>query len=290
MPVLFFIGFMLKQHKIIKKNISTYLLFFVFYFALPALILRSLSSIELNADLFKLPLIATIVISLVGFISFIYIRHKSIDIFTKGVFIVSTMIINTGFVLPYVAMEFGINGLSQLFVFDLANGVIAYTFAFFISAKYSSKTINGFPLLVIKAIPLWALILSLTLSYFEVKLPSWSENFLFVLSETTIPLLIFALGLSFSLKLYKKRYIFIALTFRMLLGLVFGYILCLLFQINGTTQAIILIASSAPAGYNTLVFSSIHDTDTEFASSVVSVSIFIGFVVLLARALIIGMM
>jgi hypothetical protein len=51
-----------------------------------------------------------------------------------------------------------------------------------------------------------------------------------------------------------------------------------LFNLQGLSKIVVLIMSSAPAGINTLTYSSMENLDNEFAASVVSYSTLIGMV------------
>lgn len=57
-----------------------------------------------------------------------------------------------------------------------------------------------------------------------------------------------------------------------------GILLCAIFNVQGVVKSIVLIGAAAPAGYNTLTFSSIEKLDTQFAAGLVSCSILFGII------------
>ena len=62
------------------------------------------------------------------------------------------------------------------------------------------------------------------------------------------------------------------------IGFFMGLIYIGVFRLQGLEMVVALIASSAPAGYNTLTFASLENLDKEFAATLVSFTILIGMV------------
>ena len=88
----------------------------------------------------------------------------------------------------------------------------------------------------------------------------------------------FSLGLYFSPVSERFSQIFPVLVIRMGVGMLVGYILTQIFSFDGMLRSLIIIFSGAPVGYNTLVFASLEKLDEDFAASLVSYSIILGFV------------
>ena len=65
---------------------------------------------------------------------------------------------------------------------------------------------------------------------------------------------------------------------RILGGLAFGILLSNLFGLEDMLRKVVIICSSAPVGYNTLVLSSLENLDKEFAASLVSISLILGII------------
>jgi predicted permease len=64
----------------------------------------------------------------------------------------------------------------------------------------------------------------------------------------------------------------------MVFGLMLGFILVKLFDLEGLSKAVVLLGAAAPVGYNTLTFSSMENLDKEFAANLVSFSILTGII------------
>jgi len=61
-------------------------------------------------------------------------------------------------------------------------------------------------------------------------------------------------------------------------GLALGLALSWVFGLEGIVRDIVIICSSAPVGYNTLVLSSLENLDKDFAASLVSISLILGII------------
>jgi predicted permease len=273
-------GYLLKAAGIMKINHGDFLLRLVFYVTLPSLIMVSFSKITLTVQFAYLPLITTCIISIMYLISSMTGRWLKLPGRRMGVFIIGTMILNIGFLLPFVRAAYGEEGLSRLLVFDFMNGILAFTWVYYIACKHGKNAYDRWTMLkkFLSAIPIWAIIISITLNLSQVILPKVIYNTFQLAGDTTIPLIMFSLGAYFSPRLIFPRAIVMALLIRMVLGLFLGFLFSELFDISGLTRMIVLLGSSAPIGFNSITFASLEDLDKEFAASLVSSAIVIGII------------
>src|SRR4051794_28125256 len=101
-PILIFIlGYVLKKAKILKKNDGDSFLRLVFYIVLPSLYIVSIPSLKLVPSLFYLPLVVPLVVFATFILSFLVGKALRLQKISFGVFLISTMIMNTGFLLPF---------------------------------------------------------------------------------------------------------------------------------------------------------------------------------------------
>lgn len=274
------LGYLAKATSILKKEHGGILLRIVFYFALPALILTSVSHAELKIEYALLPLASALIILTIYFISSLTGKKLKLNKKALGVFLVGTMIINNGFIIPFVFASFGEAGLSRLFIFDFSNGLIVFTFVYFLACKYGENNYSKKVLRrkLIFSPPIWAMIIAVIFNLKDVSFGNTTNEFLQILGKLTIPLLMLSLGLFFNRKIVKFKALSLAISIRMFGGLLLGYIFTIIFGFEGLTKTIVLISASAPIGYNTLTFSSLEKLDDEFAASLVSYSILIGII------------
>jgi hypothetical protein len=265
--------------KFLTKDDAELFLKLVFYISLPALIILSIAKIEITTDFLYLPIIPVFVIFSTFIISSFVGKLFDLPRKTFGVYLIGTLIMNIGFTLPFFIAAYGNEGLARASMFDFGNGLLTLTFVYFLACKYGNdkvhKTmIKKFALLP----PIWALLIGIILNFTNIAIPSVANNFLQIVGDLTIPLIMLSLGIYFTPKIIKLLPLSSAIITRMGLGLLLGFLLVKLFNLDGLNRLIVLIGSAAPVGYNTLVFASLESLDKEFAASLVSISILLGII------------
>jgi predicted permease len=270
----------MKSYGILKQDHGDVFMRLVFYLALPALIILSLSRIELTKDLVWLPIISFTIIMIQFLVSFISGKLLRLERRTHGVLMVGTMIMNIGFALPFVIAAYGEEGLALLSLFDFSNAVLAFTLVYYIACRYGEHG-NSSKLLIRKflfAPPIWALIAGILLNLTDTAIPPVPAHLFQLLGDLTIPLIMIALGIFFNLRLIKPVPVFTGIAIRMFLGLGLGLGFCYILELDGLIKAIVLIGASAPVGFNSIIFASMEKLDKEYAASMVSMAILIGMV------------
>jgi len=284
------IGYLLKVFKIFTKDHADIFLKLVFYIAIPALILISFSNVQLHTKYALLPVSSAIIILTIYLISSLAGKLFKLPRQSFGTFLVGTMILNTGFLLPYIIAVYGDEGLARILIFDFSNGFLAYTFVYFIACKYGMNGYNKKHLLkkFIFATPFWGLTFGIIINLSDFKIPDIAYNLLEQLGNLTIPLLMLSIGIYFTPKAVKVFPMLTAILIRSGVGLLLGYFSVLIFGFEGLTKSIVLIASAAPIGFNTLTYASMEKLDKEFAASMVSYSILLGLIFIPVLIFILG--
>lgn len=280
-PVLliFVLGIILRRINAITEETADSFLRFVFYVSFPASILLSITNIKFSLELIYLPITAASIIIIS------YFAAKKIGVFFKlsqpafGVFLVGSMIINTGFTYPFFIAAYGQDGFARAALFDFGNGLLVLSFVYFIAIKYgtnqeSTKIVKKF----MTSSPLWALLIAFMLNFTQLKLPAIAVEFLNLLSDTLIPLFMISLGIRFTPRIVNPKALISAILIRMFFGLLLGIIFVNIFRLDGLNKIVVLVSSAAPVGLNTLTFATMENLDTEFAASLVSISVLIGII------------
>ncbi|MCD6550164.1 AEC family transporter [bacterium] len=271
----FFLGYSLKITRFVRKKEADLFLKIVFFISLPALVLFSISHIELSWKLAVFPVAAFIVILITYCVSLIIGKKLKLERSSFGVFLAGTMIMNTGFILPFVIMLYGQEGTAKLVLFDFGNIVMTFGFVYYLTRKYGEKE-SGFWENIKKFLlspPLWALLIGIWVNLNSFEVPLIITRTFYFIGLSAVPLVLFSLGVYFDPRFPKKFLLFCASSIRIFFGFFLGLLLTKIFGFEGINKVIILLACSAPAGYNTLVFSSISGLDKEFASDLISFSI-----------------
>jgi len=273
--LLFFTGIILQKLNIVSKINADFLLRLVFYFTLPALVLKSLSSVSLDFKTALLPVISALIIFITWLISTIYVKIKKMKSEIAGVVFTATMILNIGFLIPFVHSVYGDFGLSRLILFDFSNGILAYSLVYAIAVKHGQNgaKIKEIKKKLLQSPPLYALILALLLNSFSLKIPSLILPFIEIAGNLTIPLLLLAVGVFFEPRISMLSELITSIFIRMGIGFLLAILFISLFKVEGINKIIVLLGATAPAGFNTLTFASIEKLDKNFAASLVSFSI-----------------
>lgn len=281
-PILIFLlGYLLKRGRILKREDGELFLKLVFYIVLPALYLVSIPSIKLVPSLFYLPLVVPFIVFLTFLVSFGVGKLLKLQKTSFGVFLISTMIMNTGVVLPFLLVSYGNPGLVRLSLLDAANALFTFSFIYFIACKYGEGEKSNRLIIqkVLLAPPIWATLIGLGLNITGIKLPFFATNFLQTIGNLATPLIMLALGTYFTFKVTRLSHVIPAIIIRYGFGLALGCIFAGLFHLEGLTKVVAIVSAGAPIGYNTLTFSSLEHLDIDFAASIISVSMLLGIII-----------
>jgi predicted permease len=278
--MVFIFGFLLKSIRVFNKNDGETFLKLFIYVALPCLIFLSVAKMNFSYKLLWLPVVSMLIIFITFLISYFTGKLLDLDKPTFGVFLVGSLIMNTGFIYPFLIATKGEESLALASLFDFGNTALVFTFVYYLACKYGINSYNfismtkkfaSFP-------PLIALILGLFVNINHIVVPDIAAKFLITIGYMAIPLMMLSLGVFFNPKTVRVIPVLLVLFIRMGFGFVLGLFFVHIFEFKGLTKMVVLVCSSAPTGINTLVFSYMEKLDNEFAASVVSYSVVVGMI------------
>ena len=273
----FVAGILAKQLKLLKKEDAPVFLKLVLSVTLPALTILAVTRVTLSMDLILIPISAMLIVFIIYFISNLIGKSLKLEGPTFGSFLVGTLIMNSAFALPFFAAAHGDEGLARASLFDIGNSFLIFTFIYYQAIKYGDNPhtdrINWGKFL--KLPPLWGMVIALLFKAIRVPMPELATNFLSLVGNPTVPLVMISLGLYFEPRLNKLGAAFVAVFIRMGVGLAIGIALALLFNLQGVTRSVVVVCSALPIGFNTLIFANLENMDREFAATEVSISILI---------------
>ena len=278
--LLIFSGMSLRYLKIVRKDDASVLLNLVFYLTMPALVLSTLPSANISYDYLFLPLIPAIVGFILFYTSKFVARYIHLERKTLGVFMISSLILNTAFIFPLVILFFKEEGLARLLFLDVGNVLMIFGFGYYQACRYGNHGITNKEIFkrFAGALPLWAILLAIIFNYLQITLKGPLFNFAKTTGDLTFPLLLISVGIFFEIRFVKLKALLIAIFIRMGLGMLIGLFLANLLGLQGFTKAIAILGTATPIGYNTLIFASIENLDKEFAAALVSSSILIALI------------
>lgn len=274
----FLMGVGLQRFGVLDKHHASKLLRVVVNIGLPALILASISRIELSVELSLLPLAAVLTLLCTWPVVTVAGKWLGLPKPTMGSFVIGPMIMNMGFVFPFVIAAWGAEGFALIALFDFGNGLIVLTLVYALSCWYGAneshwqhvvKDILIFP-------PFVALFIAMVINGADLPVPDMLADGLHEVGRVIILLIPLALGIYFDPRVADTLAVATAVAIRIGLGLVLGFLWVELFEFEGLMRAVVLIGTAAPVGFNTLVFAAQHHLNKEFAASIASVSLILG--------------
>ena len=273
--LVFLFGYLLKAGKILDKTDGETLLKVFFNVSVPALIFLSVSQMHLTLELLWLPVIAILIVLIMYGAAHCCGTLLRLDRPAFGSFLLSTLIMNVAFTYPFLLATGGEEGLALASLFDFGNTFIVWTFTYYLACKYGTNSAS--PKVMLKKFasspPLLSLVCAFVFNLSRVELPDVIAEFFKILGYMTTPLMMLALGIYFSPKISHKGAVFSSVFLRGGLGLALGFCLSHLTGLEGLPRLVVLVASCAPAGITSLVFSAMENLDQELAASIISYSV-----------------
>ena len=282
LPVFLFfcLGILLRRLRFANAEQAGFLLKFVFFIAVPALVLMKISQLTFTQEKLLLPVVSITINLVCLFATVIAVRLFSIDRHSFGTMLICTAMANNSFIYPFVLYGMGDRAFSDLVLLDVGNALSTAILGYGIALSFNNRA-GGIKPVIIKLImsPLiWAVILALYFSAFSVAIPSAIGVFLDALGQMVGPLIMIALGIVFVPGLEDGRLVALTIFIRSGVGLLAGMLFGWLFGFQGVTFAVILLSAAAPIGFTTLALTAIGQLNTGLASRAVSFSILLGLV------------
>lgn len=290
--LIFFAVLGVKRLGFLNSDDGSTLLKVGFYTALPALAFQSILKVEVDASLIWLCILPGTVVGLTIALLLLlkrsllrHVRNK-----TFGALLAGSAIMNTGFVLPFVQQLYGAEGLARLMIIDVFNGIVTFTIVYGMVVKLAHDQVSKKFILnkLLISPPVWALVIALILKLADLTPPAAILNTTALLAQLAAPLILIALALKFSLKIRQPRLLLVPLLARFGLGAAVGLLFVWLFQLEGVTADVVLFASMAPIGFNSITFSELEKLDVDFAVSQVSVAIVLALILMPLLAYFVG--
>lgn len=287
---IFALGAILRRFKICSRHDGDMLLKLVFYLGIPGLVLPLFASIPITPKLVQLTLIAPATVLITYVVASYFGRKQIADRARLGTFIVGAITINTLFAIPFVLAAYDTAGFADAMMVDFGNGLIIFSFNYWIACRYGEERGNIKRILLRFAAspPLWAIACGLVLNSMAIPLPAAAGEICKKLGDLTVPMTMIALGIYFTPKLIAPRSIFTALALRLPLGAACAAVLARIFGLDPLTTKVAIVLGAGPCGFNTLTYSSICKLDSEFAASLVSTGLVAGIIGLPALILLLN--
>ena len=266
-PVFFVIGVGYYLGKKDPNFDTTFITNFAGNIGTPAMIFYIITTTGITLDIFIEHFIYALIIiagfSLVG-LFFLFILKK--DIISE---LPPLILPNTGNMgVPICLFAYGTAGLGVASAIASVVILLHFTLGVLLAKKSFSLEI------LIKNVPIYAILASIAFLYFKWDVPGYIENTTFLLTYTTIFLVLMSLGIALSrLKVVSWTHASILGAVRVIIGPIIGFGLIKFLNLNGFFAGVLLIQSAMPSAVLTYLVGSMYSerkTVDNIASVIVS--------------------
>jgi len=265
------LGALLRAVRVFPPESAHVLNRFVFYIAFPCLVFRSLWQADIEAALWAIPPPAFLLISLT-FIASYYLAKQwlSLKQESAGSFAMCVSFGNTAFLgYPFILAFRGEQALPPAIFFDqMANFLSLYSVgvAFFVYNRTGRFTFRNFRE-ILKLPPFIAFLLALVLQ--QAPLPSFALTIVDSLADTTVPVIMVAIGLSLSAK-HISRFLKPLLTgtvIKLALLPLFFLIVVSFLPLQELYREVMVLQAATPTLMISYALASIYNLDLDLCSS-----------------------
>ncbi|WP_440932010.1 AEC family transporter [Candidatus Pelagibacter sp.] len=274
-PVFFVVGIGYYLGKKNPKIDTAFITTFAANIGSPAMIIYSLNAEFITFEIFKnyfwYYLVAISCFFIVG-VSLLYLL-KVKDIIRE---LPPLLMPNTGNLgLPLSLFAYGQSGLGVAGAISALIILFHFTVGVFLADRKFNFDV------IIKSPPFYAIIISVILLYYNIKLPTFVENTSSLLTYATIFLILMSLGIALTrLKVFSFNKALICSVGRVILGPIIGFGVIKIFNLNGFAAGVLLIQCSMPSAVLNYLIATMYSSKkiVDSVASTIVVSTFMSFI------------
>ena len=251
-PVFFVIGVGYYLGKKDPKFDTKFITNFAGNIGTPAMIFYTITTTGVTLDIFiEYFIYAVIIICGFAVIGVVFLLFLKKDAVTE---LPPLILPNTGNMgIPICLFAYGAEGLGVASA--IASVIILFHFTIGVLLAKKSFSLD----ILIKNVPIYAIILSVIFLYFEWEVPGYIENTTFLLTYTTIFLVLMSLGIALTrLKVISWTHASILGAVRVIIGPIIGFALIKFLGLTGFAAGVLLIQSSMPSAVLTYLVGSMY--------------------------------
>lgn len=275
-----FTGFLLKTGGIIREQEGKILSRLLMHTTFPALMIVSTIRIDLNFQLFLIPLFAIGISAIMLTIAFFLFKKEKNSI--RGVLTMGSGGWNVGlFGFPLIESIWGSKALLFAIMYDIGNTFLAFGVLYPIGNHFSEVPSSGKLNMLKKVLllpPVLGMIMGLTLNASNIPLPNILEDVLTTLAKANKPLVLLLLGIYLSFNLDKNQFKGILKVLFIRYGIGLLTILAIYILLPKSLMSSVLIALVIlPVGMSVLLFSDELGFDAKIAGTLANLSLLLSF-------------
>ena len=278
-------GFVLKKAGVLSADHGKALSRIIINITLPALILKTVSSIELDFSLFMAPLICIMFSFAVAFFAGLIFKNEAPA--EKGPAQMSSVGFNIGlFAYPIIQGLFGAEGLSTVAMLDVGNAFIvfglSYLLGYLSSGAGDGRPVNAAGILKLFAtsIPFMSYVAAVAMNLAGLSFPRFAGDLLDTLGRANTGMALIVLGLTLDFNFDGRHWRLIAkvVGLRYVSGLIAGTLLFLFLPFSLLYRTVILFGLLLPVGMAVIPYSVEFDYDARITGTIANITMILSFV------------
>lgn len=287
------LGYILKQRKILTVEHGKSTAKIIFNVTLPALIIRTISSIELDKTMLMMPVISLLFSVLPLSLVFIILKNKPAA--EKGIAAITATGFNVGlFSFPLIEGLFGQEGLKYMAMFDFGNAFVIFGIVYLLGYSLSELTDQKLLTptkslkLLFSSIPFMSYLAAILINITKFHIPVFAGDILDILARSNMALALLTLGLTLSFNFEKSHWDVIVkiVAVRYAAGISAGIILFLLLPYSRMIKLLLLFGLTLPVGLSSIPFAVEFGYDSEVTGTINNITIVASFLIMWGTMLI----
>lgn len=274
------LGMLLQRMKFLGDNAGQILSRIILNITLPAVVLRTVTTVQLPESAFTLPVIAIIwslVMLGVGYLLFSKLPKQ-----VGGVMILALAGFNIGlFAYPLVEATWGSEALALIIMYDIGNAFFVFGLGYILAGTWSGQPTTAKAIIVklLTFVPLLSYVLALTLNLASVQLPELIDAPLKILGSAnqTLVLLLIGLYLDFSVILKRIKQVLSIILVRYSISFAVGLALYFFLPVPELIKSVLLVTFLLPVPMSVLPYALEYNLDSDLAGALVNGSIILSF-------------
>ena len=282
------LGYFIKRLNIVKTEDSGVLSSIILNITLPALVIKTFSTVEIDFALGILPLINIAYGAIMVLVALLAFRKEKRQ--TRGVMSMVLPGMNIGiFMYPLAEFIWGQDAVRYFAMFDMGNAIILFGACYSLAAIFSTDEKNKIDVKYITkklthSIPLIVYMLTLAINLAGLKFPAIIIDVSSILSRANMPLSFLLLGIvmDFSLDKSQWKMVIKVLSIRYGIGLATGILLYLLLPYGELFGYTMLLGFVLPIGMAVIPYSIMFKYNQSLVGTMVNLTNIISFVLIWA--------
>lgn len=266
------LGIVLKRIRVLNETIGRRLLSFSLNLLLPLIVFRSFATVKISLEECLLPVVGLMInLSLLA-IAYLVSRRLSMNSSKRGAFLLACSTLNIGIIgLPFINIFFDIKGVATASLLDIGNSIYVFSIAFLVASRFNPLKVKKSLKSNIKSLLIQPYIISiltgLSANLLGLELPRQVSELISFVSLLNATIILVSTGIFIRLpsgSIVKE--VLLSAFVKIAVGSLIGFAFASLLQLSSEKLGVIVVVSSLPPAFMTLVHASTENLDLEFAS------------------------